>query len=94
MKYKMYFSDSRDRRREIADVQNMEEAFAAIKEFCDARNFRIYYTRFCIIPQGVETEFGISDRWVINFDVGSWSKFFLIYFDTEQEAHQFLDTMK
>ena len=44
MKYKMYFSDSRDRRREIAEIQNMDEAFSTIKEFCDARNFRIYYT--------------------------------------------------
>lgn len=94
MKYKMYFSDSCDRRREIAEVQNMEEAFSIIKEFCDARDFKIYYTRFYIIPKGVETESGINDHWAINFDVGSWSEFFLVYFDTEQEAHQFLDTMK
>ena len=94
MKYKMYFSDSCDRCREIAEVQNMDEAFSIIKEFCDDRDFKIYYTRFCIIPQGIETEFGISDHWIINFDVGSWSEFFHIYFNTEEEAHKFLDTIK
>lgn len=94
MKYDLIFSNCNDQRRVIGQVETVDEAFNQIKAFCDEREFRVYCIRYWIEPEGIETEFGINDRWNMTFDCGSWSEFFHIYFDTEQEANQFLDTMK
>ena len=63
---KVYFENSRGIRREIATVENEDEAYRVIYQFCADRKFQVYY----------------SSSWVENnetvVDVGSWSEFFYI----------------
>lgn len=67
--YKLYFRDSRDRRREIGCFESTEadaltRAYERIHAFCDERGFRIYYSRRWNTP-----DYSI-------FDVGSHTEFF------------------
>ena len=84
----LFFEGSTGRERVIAEVDNMNEAFAEIKKFCDEREFHIYYTRFYIEESEVD---GVAG-WRLTFDVGSWSEFFHLYFDTFEQAEKFRAT--
>lgn len=89
--YPVFFQDSYGKEHAVAEVQNMKEAFAAIREFCHERNYDIQYTRFWLEPYESNE---CPDAYRLVFDVGSWSEFFNIYFDNEYQANQFRDTFE
>lgn len=89
--YPVFFQDNYNREHVIEEVQNIEEAFAAIRDFCKERNYNIQYTRFWLEPYESDE---CPDAYKMVFDVGSWSEFFNIYFDNEKQANQFRDTFE
>ena len=64
---KLYFQNSYGKRRIIAEPQTEEAAMEAIHTFCDERDFKIYYIRSWMTPDGLK-----------KFDVGSHSEFFYL----------------
>lgn len=64
---KLYFSNSKDERRIIAEPKNRDEVQKAIYEFCEDRNFEIHYVRTWRDNNGLEI-----------YDVGSWIEFFVL----------------
>ena len=81
----VFFENSYGQERVIAEVQTMDEALDAIREFLDEHEYKSYYTRFWL----EETEYENEPCVVLTFDVGSWSEFFHIYFDTFEQAEKF-----
>lgn len=63
---KLYFENSRGERRLIGEPSSSEESMKIIYDFCEERNFKIYYVRTSVTPEG--------EKW---YDVGSWSEFFI-----------------
>lgn len=61
----LYFQNSQGKRRPLATNLTEKDAFKLIHEFCEQRNFKIYYTRHW-------TENG--ETW---YDVGSHTEFFI-----------------
>ena len=63
---KLIFQNSKGIERVIAEPENEESAIECIYQFCEERNFKIYYVR----------------SWIENnrkkYDVGSWSEFFYL----------------
>ena len=64
---KLYFENSYGERKIIAEVSSRAEAIDEIYNFCNDRNFKIYYVRSCETPEGF-----------VKYDVGSWSEFFYL----------------
>lgn len=64
---KLYFENSYGERRIIAEPETEEEVYKEMNKFCEDRNFKIYYTRSWMTPDGLK-----------KLDVGSWSEFFYI----------------
>ena len=64
---KLYFENPAGNRRIIAFPNSAEEAAKEIHKFCEARNFKIHYTRTWK-----------DDRGNTVYDVGSWSEFFIL----------------
>jgi hypothetical protein len=64
---KLYFENSYGERRVIAEPQTEEEVMKKIYKFCEDRNFKIYYVRTWVEPNGFKA-----------YDVGSWSEFFYL----------------
>lgn len=64
---KLYFSNSKGKRRIIAEPKTEESAIEVIHAFCEERNFKIYYTRSWRNEEGLKV-----------FDVGSWTEFFYL----------------
>ena len=64
---KLYFSNSRGERRLIGEPNSSEESMKIIQQFCDERNFKIYYVRTWVTPD--------DEKW---FDVGSYVDFFIL----------------
>ena len=89
----LFFEHASGREIVIAEVSNMEDAFAEIKAFCAERNFNIPYTRLWVEDCSAEDGSGADIAWRLTFDVGSWSEFFHIYFDTFKQAEKFRMTM-
>ena len=88
----VFFENSEGKERAIAEAANMQEAFEAIREFCNERYYNIHYTRFYIEDCPVEAGTGADIAWRLTFDIGSWSEFFHIYFDTFEQAEKFRAT--
>ena len=65
----LYFENSRGERRIIAEPETEDQAWKEIDKFCEDRNFKVYYTRCWMTPDGLK-----------KFDVGSWSEFFYLEF--------------
>lgn len=63
---KLYFLQSNGKRRFLQDCVDEHEAWRAIHQFCEERNFHIYYSRSW-------TENG--ETW---YDVGSHTEFFIL----------------
>lgn len=80
----LYFENCCGQERIIARIGDMREAHAEMLEFMKERNYTPHYYRYAIYP---DNELG---RWYVEIDVGSWSEFFKIYFETEEEAKSFL----
>ena len=64
---KLYFENSRQERRVIAEPKTEQEAMQEINKFCEERNFKIYYVRKWVDGEGL-----------ITYDVGSHFEFFLL----------------
>lgn len=88
----VFFENSQGKERAIAEATNMQEAFAAIREFCNERNYDIHYVRYYITDCPAEAGSGADTAWRLTFDVGSWSEFFHVYFDTFEQAEKFRAT--
>lgn len=84
----VFFENSDGKERVIAEVQTMNEALDAIREFLVEREYKSYFTRFWL----EETEYENTPCVVLTFDVGSWSEFFHIYFDNMLQAEKFRDS--
>lgn len=67
---KLYFENSYGERRVVAEPETEQEAMKEMHKFCEDRNFKIYYTRSWVLPDGLK-----------KFDVGSWSEFFYLSYD-------------
>ena len=63
---KLYFENSRGDLRLIGEPQTSEESWNIIHNFCSERNFKIYYVRTWIKPNGAKY-----------YDVGSHTEFFV-----------------
>ena len=63
---KLYFKNSRGEKRIIAEPETEQEAMKEICDFCEERNFKIYYVRKW------QTEDGLK------YDVGSHTEFFIL----------------
>lgn len=62
---KLVFQNSRGHERTVADVKTADEAYSEIKNFCNERNFHIYYTRIWQDDDGATV-----------YDVGAWNEKF------------------
>ena len=89
--YPVFFQDNYGKEHVIAETQNMEEVFAAIRDFCSDREYKVCYTRFWLEPYSTDE---CPNAYKMVFDVGSWSEFFNIYFDNEKQANDFRDTFE
>lgn len=65
---KLYFENSRGQRRVIAEPKTEKEAWKEINNFCEERNFKIYYVREWKTEDGANV-----------YDVGSHTEFFYLY---------------
>ena len=70
---KLYFENSYGERRVIAEPTTEEEAYKEMNKFCEDRNFKVYYVRSWMTPDGLK-----------KFDVGSWSEFFYLSYDENE----------
>ena len=89
----VFFENSQRKERVAGEATDMQESFEVIRKFCNERDFHIHYTRFWIEECPAEAGSGIETAWRLTFDVGSWSEFFHIYFDTFEQAERFRMTM-
>ena len=64
---KLYFENSKCKRRLIAEPETHEGVWEQIHAFCEERNFKIYYIRTWMEPDGL--------KW---YDVGSHTEFFIL----------------
>ena len=64
---KLYFEDSKGEKRLIAEPISEESAMKIIYEFCEERDFKIYYVRTWKTPEGYK-----------KYDVGSHLEFFYL----------------
>lgn len=63
---KLIFQNSKGEERVIAEPENEEKAMECIYQFCEEKNFRIYYVRSWMSGNRKK------------YDVGSWSEFFFL----------------
>ena len=63
---KLYFENSYKERRLIGEPKTSDESFKMISDFCKERDFKIYYVRTWVNPQGEKY-----------YDVGSHTEFFI-----------------
>ena len=74
---KVVFVNSKNILREIGQCSKRKEAFMIINKFLDEHDFKSYYMRTSCIKD--------SDGNYIWIDVGSWSEFFRIYPENDEE---------
>lgn len=65
----LYFKNSEDKMRLIGSPESNEEAIKIIDTFLEERNYKSYY----------KIQNLYDDR--IEFDVGSWTEFFILYYN-------------
>ena len=70
---KLVFQNSQGHERTIADVETADEAYSEIKNFCNERDFHIYYTRVWQNDDGATVY------------VGSHVSFFKLYQDNKEQ---------
>lgn len=71
---KLYFENSKRKRRLIANPTSKKEIWDAILQFLEEHNYKSYYQRI---------NFG-ENEWVI--DVGSWTEFFIVTEFTDKDV--------
>lgn len=72
---KLYFENSYGQRRLIATPKTTDETFSVIRDFCNERNFEIYYVRTWVNSNGEKY-----------YDVGSHTEFFIEVDDVENNV--------
>ena len=77
---KVVFENSYGERREIGRCKKQEEAMKIINNFLNEHNYKSYYCRMWV---GCD-----EDGAYTKVDVGSWSEFFYIYTDEEEENEE------
>lgn len=70
---KLVFKNSNNKKQDIADVQNEEQAINEIKKFCHNKNYRIPYLSVTYHTN------------VIIYDVGSYTQFFCLYLENNED---------
>lgn len=70
---KLVFKNSNNKKQDIADVQNEEQAINEIKKFCHNKNYSIPY-----LSVAYHTN-------VIIYDVGSYTQFFCLYLENNED---------
>ena len=73
---KLYFRNSRNQKRLIAECETIQEVTAAINQFLAEHNYKSYYTRIWHDPEGTKTPYGIKTESRFIYDVGSYTEFF------------------
>lgn len=70
---KLVFKNSNNKKQDIADVQNEEQAINEIKKFCHNKNYSIPYLSVTYHAN------------VIIYDVGSYAQFFYLYLENNED---------
>ena len=70
---KLVFKNSNNKKQDIADVKNEEQAIYEIKKFCCNKNFNISYIAVTYHPN------------VIIYDIGNNMKLFYLYLKSDDE---------
>ena len=70
---KLVFKNSNNKKQDIADVQNEEQAINEIKKFCHNKNYNIPYLSVAYYTN------------VIIYDVGSYTQFFYLYLENNED---------
>lgn len=70
---KLVFKNSNNKKQDIADVQNEEQAINEIKKFCHNKNYSIPYLSVTYHTN------------VIIYDVGSYTQFFCLYLENNED---------
>ena len=70
---KLYFENSRGQRRLIAIPKTTDETYSVIRDFCNERNFEIYYVRTWVNSN--------NEKY---YDVGSHTEFFIEIDDNDK----------
>ena len=81
---KLYFRNSRNQERLIAECETIQEVNVAIKQFLEEHNYKSYYTRIWYEPEGIKTPYSIREESRFIYDVGSWSEFFELEVTNEE----------
>lgn len=83
-KHNAYYIDSMDNYKLVGSVADSTEAAAILKGILKEKGFKSYYTRMWIAES---KEYGF----LLKYDFGSWSEFFAVQFNSQEEAHAFLN---
>ena len=70
---KLVFKNSNNKKQDIADVQNEEQAINEIKKFCHNKNYSIPYLSVTYHTN------------VIIYNVGSYTQFFCLYLENNED---------
>lgn len=81
---KLYFRNSRNQERLIAECETIQEVDTVIKQFLAEHNYKSYYIRIWYEPEGTKTPYGIKEESRFIYDVGSWSEFFELEVTNEE----------
>ena len=81
---KLYFRNSHNQERLIAECETIQEVNSAINQFLAEHNYKSYYTRIWCEPEGTKTPYGIRNESRFIYDVGSWSEFFELEVTNEE----------
>ena len=71
----LYFRNSQNKERLIAECKTIQEMNAAIKQFLQEYNFKSYYTRIWYEPEGTETPLYTRTKGRFIYDFGSHFEF-------------------
>ena len=83
IKYNAYYIDGNDNYKLVGSVADSTEAAALLKEILKEKGFKSYYTRMWIVESN---EYG----YLLKYDFGSWTEFFVVQFDSKEAAHAFV----
>lgn len=84
IKYNAYYIDGNDDYKLVGSVADSTEAAALLKGILKEKSFKSYYCRMWIAES---KEYGF----LLKYDFGSWSEFFAVQFNSQEEAHAFLN---
>lgn len=80
----LYFRNSQNKERLIAECKTIQEMNAAIKQFLQEYNFKSYYTRIWYEPESTETPLYTRTKGRFIYDFGSHFEFIELEISTEE----------